>query len=211
MDSKVTGKKIRALRHSAGMTLEQLAVALRIKKNMLSNYELGKSALSAELLTKIADFFDVSLDSLINRPNIFKENSSNGMCQCNVYSNISVDNFDENDDLNHFLHTVTLPEYLLGEGSFFGLKITDESLNVKNILRGSVVIARQQSVASPGSLVIYQHKDHKAEYGIYSFTDENIIISPCSFDSTYKPKIFKLNDEDFKIIGKVVWFLGPVI
>jgi len=61
-----------------------------------------------------------------------------------------------------------------------------------------------------GSVVIYIYKDGPAKYGIYSFTNENVIISPCSQNSGYKPEIFKIDDADFKIIGKVTWVLGPV-
>ncbi|MBE7028391.1 MAG: helix-turn-helix domain-containing protein [Ruminococcaceae bacterium] len=209
MDSISTGKKIRALRHSAGLTLEQLATALKIKKNMLSYYELGKSSISADLLSKIADYFDVSLDSLTERPNVFNESNVDEPISCSVYSKITTEDFSDNKQ-NRLLHTITLPEHLIGNGNFFGLKITDDSLNMKNIPKGAVVIAREQNIASIGSIVIYIYKGSAAKYGIFSFTNENVIISPCSQNSVYKPELFKTDDENFKILGKVTWVLGPV-
>lgn len=211
MNSVLTGNNIRELRHAAGLTLEQLANALGIKKNMLSNYELGKSVISAELLTKIADYFGESLDSLTNHhPKRLNENSQSATYLCRVYGKITTDNFDSAERGNQFLHSISLPEYLIGEGNFYGLKITDDSLNMKNVKRGAIAIVKQQYAAPIGSLVVYLSKNSEARYGIYSCTDENIIISPCSFNPEHQPKIFKIDDPDFKIIGKITWMFGRI-
>lgn len=206
MDLIEVGKKIRALRLAEHLTLEQLANDLDIKKNMLSNYELGKSSISADLLTKIADYFDVSLDMLVCRKSspILSEKTEK---ECYVYAYLYSD--DLNDKLNRreMLFTLYLPDNYIGNGLYFGLKITDESLDAKNIPNGAVVIARQQSIAHSGDIVIYSYKNEKAHYGIYSLINDNIIITPCSTKSSYPTALFKSKDEDFKIIGKITTVL----
>lgn len=211
MDSINIGKKIRELRLDEGLTLEQLANSLRIKKNMLSNYELGKSSISADLLTKIADYFNTSLDYLTSRnTQRLQENTNCQMIECCVYAHLY--SYDISNEINtrEIMHTISLPDYYIEKGKYFGLKITDESLNLKNIYRGAVAITKMQTVARTGELVVYIYKNNKAHYGIYSITDENIIISPCSSESSYTPAIFNITDTDFKIIGKISMILGPV-
>jgi len=202
MDSVEVGKKIRELRLSENLTLEQLAYSLNIKKNMLSNYELGKSSISADLLTKIADYFGVSLDILTSRNlNIALEEQTTK--ECCVYARLYSDNLSDKLNRREMIFTISLPDSYIGNGNYFGLKITDDSLNAKNILLGSVVIAKQQSVAHSGDVVIYVHENNRASYGVYSIIEDNIVISPCSTEAFYAPAIFKAGDESFKIIGKI--------
>ena len=60
------GEKIRALRKKQGMTLKELAVALGfISHSYVSEIETGKKKPSTEMIIKISDFFDVSVDVLV--------------------------------------------------------------------------------------------------------------------------------------------------
>ena len=206
MDSIEVGKKIRALRISERLTLEQLATVLKIKKNMLSNYELGKSAISADLLTKIADYFDVSLDLLSCRENtvVLSEKTEK---ECCVYAYLYSGNLNDRINRQEMLFTMALPDNYIGNGQYFGLKITDDSLSAKNIPFGAVAIARMQSVAHSGDVVIYTYKGEKAHYGVYSLINGNIVIAPCSSNSLHPTALFDANDEDFNIIGKITTVL----
>lgn len=59
--------KIRTNRKRLGMTQQELANYLRIKKNSISNYENGYSTPSVRMLIKIADIFQITLDELVGR------------------------------------------------------------------------------------------------------------------------------------------------
>lgn len=63
------GKRITSLRKQAGLTQEGLAKKLNITRSALSQYELGTREPNYDLLIKIADFFDVSIDFLIRGEN----------------------------------------------------------------------------------------------------------------------------------------------
>ncbi|MCY8035592.1 helix-turn-helix domain-containing protein [Bacillus sonorensis] len=62
------GKRITALRKEAGLTQEQLAKRLNITRSALSQYELGSRNPDYDLLLKIADFFEVTVDYLLGKP-----------------------------------------------------------------------------------------------------------------------------------------------
>ena len=60
------GEKIRTLRKQQGMTLKQLALALGFTSHSYaSEIETGKKKPSTELIIKIADLFNVSVDQLV--------------------------------------------------------------------------------------------------------------------------------------------------
>ena len=63
---KKFGKKLRILRTRQGLTLRQLASTLGMGAHShLANIETGKNKPTAELIVKIADYFEISLDQLM--------------------------------------------------------------------------------------------------------------------------------------------------
>ncbi len=62
------GSKIKALRKQQHLTQKKLAEHLHVfGKSTISNYENGYSQPDYEILVRIADFFDVSVDYLLSR------------------------------------------------------------------------------------------------------------------------------------------------
>ena len=63
----MTFENIRNLREDADKTQTEIAEYLNIKQTTYSKYELGKINVPIEMLIKIADYYDVSLDYLVGR------------------------------------------------------------------------------------------------------------------------------------------------
>lgn len=61
------GEQLRGLRKQHGLTQEQLANALSCAKSTISQYENSINEPDLEMLTRIADFFGVTLDFLLGR------------------------------------------------------------------------------------------------------------------------------------------------
>ncbi len=60
------GEKIRTLRKQQGLTLKELALALGFTSHSYaSEIETGKKRPSTEMIIKIADLFNVSVDQLV--------------------------------------------------------------------------------------------------------------------------------------------------
>ncbi len=59
------GTKIKKIRYSNNISQADMAKLLEINRNYLSRIETNKSVPSAEILTKLANNFNVSIDALL--------------------------------------------------------------------------------------------------------------------------------------------------
>lgn len=60
------GKNIQKLRNQYGFSQEELANVLKLNRSTLANYEQGKREPNIETLKLFADFFNTSIDFLVN-------------------------------------------------------------------------------------------------------------------------------------------------
>lgn len=61
--------RIRLLREEAGLTQEQLAEKLYVERSTVAGWEMGKRLPGIDILCAMADYFDTSVDYIINRTN----------------------------------------------------------------------------------------------------------------------------------------------
>lgn len=59
--------RLRDLREDNDITQNQIALMLNIKQNTYSQYENGKREVPINILWKLADFYNVSIDYLVGR------------------------------------------------------------------------------------------------------------------------------------------------
>ena len=59
--------RLKELRESKGISQIKLAMDLSINQNSISRYETGAREADYETLIKLADYFDVSIDYLLER------------------------------------------------------------------------------------------------------------------------------------------------
>lgn len=62
-------KNIKAIREDHDLTQKQMANLLNVSQNTYSQYETGKIEWTASSLVIIADYFNVSVDYLLDRTN----------------------------------------------------------------------------------------------------------------------------------------------
>lgn len=62
-------KNLRGIREDRDLKQKDLAAYLNISQNTYSQYETGVIALTAEVLIKLADYYNVSVDYLLDRTN----------------------------------------------------------------------------------------------------------------------------------------------
>lgn len=80
--------KIRQLRKERGVTQQELADALNVKRSLIGAYEEGRAEPKFELLKKIANYFNISSDELISNTVSFLPGETKILA-------ISVDNHDQ--------------------------------------------------------------------------------------------------------------------
>lgn len=59
-------ENIRYLRAKRNLTQKELATALRLSRNQINSYECANSQPSIEALQKLAAYFEIDIDTLIN-------------------------------------------------------------------------------------------------------------------------------------------------
>lgn len=70
------GDRIRILRERKGLSQKHLAYKLGMPNQSLSNYERGYREPPADVLKKLADFFEVSVDYLLGRESFVYDKNS---------------------------------------------------------------------------------------------------------------------------------------
>lgn len=63
---KRLGEKLRMLRHQRKLTTQKLGDIFGVDSSLITKIETGKSVPSLGLAVKMAHFFEVSLDDLVN-------------------------------------------------------------------------------------------------------------------------------------------------
>ncbi len=64
--------RIRDLREDKDLTQKQMGQILSCSQRVYSNYERGDLDIPTEILIKLADFYEVSVDYILNRTDIKK-------------------------------------------------------------------------------------------------------------------------------------------
>lgn len=64
--------RIRALREDQDLTQAQIASYLSVHQTTYSDYEIGKLNVPVQVLEKLADFYETSIDYLVNRTDVRK-------------------------------------------------------------------------------------------------------------------------------------------
>ena len=67
-------KNLRAIREDSDLTQKALAKMLNVSQNTYSQYETGVISLTAETLIKLSEFYNVSIDCLLDRTDNPKSN-----------------------------------------------------------------------------------------------------------------------------------------
>lgn len=60
-------KNLRSIREDRDIKQKDIAKILNVSQNTYSQYETGVISLTAEVLIKLADYYDVSVDYLLDR------------------------------------------------------------------------------------------------------------------------------------------------
>lgn len=62
-------KRIRELREDRDIRQREMAAVLKCSQQVYSNYELGQRDIPTDILIRLADFYQVSIDYILGRTN----------------------------------------------------------------------------------------------------------------------------------------------
>ena len=192
-----TNLRLRELRRKAGLSMKQLGDLFSVSEAAISFYETGKRQLSLDLLTKFANYFNVSVDYLLGNSD---ETSSPvwvpvlGSVQAGVPSE-AIQDITDYEDISNITSC--------GQ-DYFALKIKGSSMEPR-FLEGDVVIVKKQSDVKDGEIAIVLVNGDEATCKKIKKTPQGVMLIP--LNSAFETMLY--SDEEILslpvvIIGKVV-------
>ena len=143
---------LKRLRKQKGLTQEDLAQKLGVRKTTISNYESGYSTPPFATLERLAQILDTSVDIILGKPAAVHEAKLQESEQAviKVYYSGAKDLVSD---------TVSIPRPLLGEGDFFLIQLGDNALESLHLHQGDLVLCQKQSSVSDGELAAVTVKE----------------------------------------------------
>lgn len=194
--------RIRALRAQNGIKQADLAKALRVSQAALSGYETEKFQADISTYIEMANFFGVSLDYLLGKP----ESSQSGGVLVPVLGDVAAglpllaeENILDYEEIS--------PE-MAASGDIFGLRIKGSSMEPR-IAPGDVVIVRKQEDVDTGDTAVVLINGDSAT--VKKVKKETNGITLVSNNPAYDPMYFSNDDIQrlpITIIGKVIELRG---
>lgn len=194
--------RIRALRAQNGIKQADLAKALRVSQAALSGYETGKFQADISTYIEMANFFGVSLDYLLGKP----EPSQSGAVPVPVLGDVAA-GLPLLAEENILDYEEVSPE-VAASGEIFGLRVKGSSMEPR-IAPGDVVIVRKQENVDTGDTAVVLINGDSAT--VKKVKKETNGITLISNNPAYDPMYFSNDDIQrlpVTIIGKVIELRG---
>ena len=192
---------LKKLRKEKGLTQVQLAKLLKISKSSISMYENGNREPDFETEELIADFFNVSIDTLRGKPaynNSEKFITPSGTVP--VYGSIpaGVPALAQQYIDEYILTTVPNPE------DYFALKVKGTSMINAGIPDGCKVLCYKQNTAENGQIVCCRVNGDEATLKRFKQQGDMVVLMPenPAFDPQFFP-VSSFENGDAEIIGVV--------
>jgi len=181
-----------------------LAKELGVSKSAVSNYLSGVSVPKIDMIIKIAAFFGVSFEELINT-NTESESFSlneNDKYVCSIplfQKHLSSENIIYKPD--NFIGNITAPVFVPDNSDYYAVMVHDDLMVECGIVNGSIVIFDAESKPESGELaaVFIRNKKHIV---IRRLVYENDKIKLCCKEFIDEYKLSK-KESEITVLGKV--------
>ncbi|WP_338941998.1 LexA family protein [Fusobacterium polymorphum] len=194
------GKKIAFLRKKEKLNQDELADKLGIARQSILNYENEKRQIPIDVLAKIANFFNVTIESFFSEDaEDFKEvKIEKDSVRIPIYSNASAGTgiYGQEDPLDW----LELPKSI-AKNATFGTFVKGDSMEPR-IYENDLLLIRTNEILDTGSIGVFKLNDdiYCKKFQYNPLTRE---ITLKSLNPKYDP-IRITKEDDFCIIGRVV-------
>ena len=198
--------RIKKLREEFHMTQQELADKLNGAKSTIAMYENETRKPSMEVLLKLSEIFNCSIDYLLGKSDIKNPDLKNKLFLIPIIGKVAAGKpIFANENIEGYLPIDPLMYNLTSSNGFFFLQIQGESMN-KLIKNGSYALIKKQDYAENGDVIVaIVNGDDEATVKRYKQLNEQfIMLEPVSEDSSFQPITIDLKSTKFSIIGKVV-------
>lgn len=192
-------ERLKMLRQKKNVLQKDVAEAINVSRTTYVKYENGDSEPSHKILIKLAEYYNVSIDYLLNKTNSRNYNKGIkipvlGSVAAGIPISAIQDIIDEEE----------ISEELASTGEFFGLVIKGDSMS-PIITNGDTVIVRSQPDAENGDIAIVLVNGDEATCKKIKKTPEGVMLIP--LNPEYEPTFYsnkQIEQLPVRIIGKVV-------
>lgn len=198
--------RIKKLREEFHMTQQELADKLNGAKSTIAMYESETRKPSMEVLIKLSEIFNCSIDYLLGKSEIKNPDLKDKLFLIPIVGKVAAgkpilaeENIEGYLPIDPLMYNLTSPD------GFFFLQIQGESMN-KLIKNGSFALIKKQDYAENGDVIVaIVNGDDEATVKRYKQLNEQfVMLDPVSEDSSFQPITIDLKNTKFSIIGKVV-------
>lgn len=193
------------LRESRGLKQEQLASDIGKSKSLICMYESGKRRPPCEVQELLADYFNVSLDYLMGRDDVYSvivKPTTQLAHRIPVYGTVSAGIPLEM--VEDILDYEEIPAKWGDPSDFFCLQIKGKSMQPK-MDEGDVVVVKKQADADSNDIVIFTVNGENASCKRLKKSEHGLAFIP--LNTSYDPLIYswdQVKELPVQILGKVV-------
>lgn len=194
------------LRAEKQVSQQAVAEYIGVTKQAYSLYELGKRNPDNDMLYKISEYFDVSLDYLLGKSSIKNISSLGKGIKIPVLGKVQAGIPME--AVEYIIDYEEITPKMAATGEYFGLVVKGDSMEPR-FVEGDVVIVRKQTTAETGDIVIALVNGDEATIKKLKHIKGGIMLVP--LNPVYETMFYDKEDIEQKpvnIIGKVVELRG---
>lgn len=200
------GTNLKKIRQDNDLTQEELAKKINTSRSNIANYENDKNMPSIDILEKLSEILNCSIDYLLGKSDIKNPNLKDKLFLIPIVGKVAAgkpilatENIEGYLPIDPLMYNLTSPD------GFFFLQIQGESMN-KMIKNGSFALIKKQDYAEDGDVIVaIVNGDDEATVKRYKQLNEQfVMLEPVSEDSSFQPITIDLKNTRFSIIGKVV-------
>lgn len=192
-------ENLRKLRRSKGLTQNDLGKLLNVSNGTIAMWETAKRQPDIEMVTKIANLFNVSTDYLLNNKEAPKKKGVRTPVLGTIPAGIPIEAIED------ILDYEEISEEMASRGEFFALKVRGTSMSPE-ITDGEIAIIRQQDDANTGDICVVMVNGYDATLKRIKKSNKGILLVPTNM-LEFEP-VFYTNEDiinlPVRIIGKVV-------
>lgn len=200
------GTNLKKIRQDNDLTQEELAKKINTSRSNIANYENDKNMPSIDILEKLSEILNCSIDYLLGKSDIKNPDLKDNLFLIPIVGKVAAGKpIFANENIEGYLPIDPLMYNLTSPNGFFFLQIQGESMN-KLIKNGSFALIKKQDYAENGDVIVaIVNGDDEATVKRYKQLNEQfIMLEPVSEDSSFQPITIDLKSTKFSIIGKVV-------
>lgn len=201
---------VKKLRKEYELSQEELSIRIGVARSSVANYENGQNFPSTDIILKLSEVFNCSVDYLLGKTN---ERNSNVQYDPNakVYSVPIVGKIRAGEPIlaedNIEGYFPILPSMYNADSTqdLFCLEVIGDSMN--NVIEeGSYALIRKQDTADNGDIVVaLVNGDNEATLKRFEQINNSLVaLKPDSTNKDYSVRYIDLATTEFKIIGKII-------